>query len=51
MKRAARLFLYATALAWLALAVMLIAGCGGGDPEPDTPPPGVDCVAQPERCK
>lgn len=49
-----RFVLYATgpaALAWLALAVLLLAGCGGGDPEPDTPPPGVDCMALPERCK
>lgn len=33
---------------------LLLAGCGGGDPDdphPDIPRPAVDCAAQPERCK
>lgn len=51
MRPAARVVLYAAALAWLALAVLLVAGCGGGDPEPDVPTPHIDCVVHPESCK
>lgn len=47
---------------WLLAAIMVAAisaclqltGCGGGDeddPLPDTPPPGVNCQLEPERCK
>lgn len=38
----------------LALAAVLLAlsACGGGDPDDDAvPAPGVNCAAQPERCK
>lgn len=35
-------------LAWALL--LLVTGCGGGDPEPDAPRPGVDCQARPELC-
>lgn len=39
---------------WLAAVLVLFAvtlpACGGGDPEPDVPPPGVDCKAHPEQC-
>lgn len=30
--------------------LLLLTGCGGGDPEPDIPAPGVDCQARPELC-
>lgn len=45
-----------TSHAWQALAVALVAatlaGCGGGDAEPETAPtPGVDCKAKPELCR
>lgn len=29
---------------------LLISGCGGGEPEPNAPRPGVDCQARPELC-
>jgi uncharacterized membrane protein (DUF4010 family) len=32
------------------LTVLMLGGCGGGDPLPDVPTPGVDCQAQPELC-
>ena len=32
-----------------ALVVLLLAACGGGDPEPD-PVPSVNCAARPEVC-
>jgi len=51
MRPAARVVLYAAALAWLALAVLLVAGCGGGDPDEDVPAPGLNCAARPEVCK
>lgn len=38
------------ALLLAALATLLTA-CGGGDPEPDKPTPGVDCAKEPEKCK
>ena len=36
-----------------ALLATLLTACGGGDPEddPDKPTPGVDCKAEPEKCK
>ncbi len=40
-------------LALLTLCVLLLAACGGGDPEPedtDKAPPGVDCKAKPQLC-
>lgn len=37
-------------LAAILLSILLTA-CGGGDPEPDRPTPGVDCKAEPEKCK
>ena len=33
------------------LTLHLLAGCGGGDPEPDQPTPSVNCAAHPEICK
>lgn len=35
----------------VAWAALLLAGCGGGDAEPDQPTPAVDCRARPEVCK
>jgi len=32
------------------IALMLLCACGGGDPLPDVPTPGVDCAAHPELC-
>lgn len=31
--------------------VALLAGCGGGDPEPDKTTEPVDCKTHPERCQ
>jgi hypothetical protein len=36
-------------MALLACAIALPA-CGGGDPLPDVPTPGIDCAAHPELC-
>ena len=33
------------------VAAHLLAGCGGGDPEPDVATPSVNCAAAPELCK
>jgi hypothetical protein len=45
--------LRATAMVLGAALLVLLAACGGGDPEdhPDQPTPGVNCVATPELCK
>lgn len=42
------------AMAASLVLVLLLAGCGGGDPEddqPTQPTPKVDCVANPALCK
>lgn len=38
---------------FILLPVLLLTACGGGGDEapPDQPPPGVDCKAQPEKCR
>ena len=43
----------AALLALLLTVCILLAACGGGDPEdtPDQPTPRLDCVATPELCK
>lgn len=43
----------ATCLVALLATVVLLAACGGGDPEddPDQPTPRVNCAANPELCK
>lgn len=38
-------------LAPVLLNLHLLAGCGGGDAEPDKPTPTVNCAAHPEACK
>lgn len=41
-------------LALVALCIVaahLLAGCGGGDPEPDTATPQVNCALQPVVCQ
>ncbi len=41
-----------TKILFAALLAASLAGCGGGDPEPETAPtPGVDCKAKPELCR
>jgi len=35
----------------IVLAVHLLAGCGGGDPEPDVQTPQVNCALQPVLCQ
>lgn len=35
----------------LLVPLLWLAGCGGGDPEPDQPTPSVNCAAHPETCK
>ena len=35
----------------LLLPLPLLAGCGGGDPQPEKPTPAVNCAAHPETCK
>ena len=39
------------AVALILLAAHLLAGCGGGDPEPDVDTPQVNCALQPVVCK
>lgn len=45
--------LRATAMVLGAALLVLLAACGGGDPEddPDQATPRVDCAATPELCK
>lgn len=48
-----RVYLAAVAAA---LVLLMLAGCGGGDPEPDEPqrvepPTHPDCAARPEICR
>ncbi len=50
MKPAPRSIVFRSAIAAI-LLLGLLAGCGGGDPEPDVPTPHIDCVVHPERCK
>lgn len=53
MSRAARMALVAITVLMSLAATVMLAACGGGDPEPEpqrgTNPP--DCQAHPEQCR
>lgn len=45
------LFRSMAAVAACIVLAHLLAGCGGGDPEPDVPTPQVNCALQPVLCQ